>query len=308
MNNREEVIASIKVMRVQEATAYAIAPDYLHQHQPPINVMMGPLIPKSIPVDAECRFKMAEWKHQVVDFCKFQRETVAISMSYLDRFLASPSGNEARNNRKIFQLAAMASLYTAIKVNEPEAVDPKTIAGLSRGAHNKEEVETMERQIIGAIDWRLHPPTALAFCHCFFALLPDMETDKRETVLKLATFQTEVAVSDYFFVGINPSTIAFAAIVNAFQSLNNKDDIKALQKLATTVGIDLKSKELLDVKNMLFQSMVLSPSSPKCIKLPLPSTRTAGSNTLNEAHHVSPRGVHHATMNYKVCIAVNSEF
>mmetsp|Transcript_34041 Transcript_34041/g.81834 ORF Transcript_34041/g.81834 Transcript_34041/m.81834 type:complete len:103 (+) Transcript_34041:2860-3168(+) len=30
------------------------------------------------PVDEDCRVKMCEWCYQVVDFCKFRRETVGI--------------------------------------------------------------------------------------------------------------------------------------------------------------------------------------------------------------------------------------
>ena len=210
----QEIIDTIKVMRMQEVTVYAVASDYLHQHQPQVDAMRGPINSKGLSVDADCRFKMAEWKRQVVDFCKFQRETVAISMSYLDRFLASPGGVDARHNRKIYQLASMAALYTAIKVNEPEAVDPKTVAGLSRGAHTEEQVEDMERQILFSIDWRLHPPTALAFC-ISLSLTSWTFFDDRSMPITLANecsaWMSTVASSDWIAL-----TIAAKAIVEGF--------------------------------------------------------------------------------------------
>ena len=299
MLRNQEIVDTIKVMRMQEVNVYAVASDYLHQHQPQVDAMRGPINSKGLSVDADCRFKMAEWKRQVVDFCKFQRETVAISMSYLDRFLASPGGVDARYNRKIYQLASMAALYTAIKVNEPEAVDPKTVAGLSRGAHTEEQVEDMERQILFSIDWRLHPPTALAFCIHFLAVLPEMETDKKESVFALAKIQTELSVSDYFYVGVDPSTIAFASIVNAFQSLDATVDIQALHSLATVIGIDLSSKKVHEVKEKLFDAVVLtSPSSvPTTLAVTNVLTKTVESNR-SSAGYVSPRGVNQQTTNY----------
>jgi hypothetical protein len=295
MNTSQDILASLLVMRMQEETSYAIAPDYLHQHQPPVNIAKGPLGTTGLPVDAECRFKMAEWKHQVIDFCKFQRETAAISMSYLDRFLATPGGVEARNNRKIFQLAAMACLYTSIKINEPEAVDPKTVAGLSRGAHTEQQVEAMERKILGTLDWRLHPPTALSFCHSFLALLPQLVDEEKEAVLELAKFQTELAVSEYYFVGTNPSTIAFAAIVNAFQSLNTKIDVNALEELAEKTGINLCSKKVHEVKEKLYQSIILTSVMPTNSIALNAMSKTVERNRASPGH-VSPRGVNHEAM------------
>ena len=295
MNTNQDILDSLQIMRLQEETSYAIAQNYLHQHQPPVHTAKGPLGTTGTPVDAECRFKMAEWKQQVIDFCKFQRETAAISMSYLDRFLASPEGLEARNNRKVFQLAAMACLYTSIKINEPEAVDPKTVAGLSRGAHSEQQVEVMERKILGALDWRLHPPTALSFCHSFLALLPELLGEDKEAVLELTKLQTELAVSEYYFVGTNPSTIAFAAIVNAFQSLNTKTDISALKELAEKMGINLCSRRVHEVKEKLYQSVILSSVTPTNSIALNAMSKTVERNRTSPGH-VSPRGVHHDVM------------
>jgi hypothetical protein len=295
MNDSGDMLATIQVMRMQEESNYAISPNYLDQHQPPADSLRGPLGFTGLPVDAECRFKMAEWKHQVVDFCKFQRETSEISMSFLDRFLSSPAGWEARNNRKVFQLAAMACLYTSIKLNEPEAVDPKTVAGLSRGAHSEEQVEAMERKILFALDWKLNPPTALSFCHNFLALLTELSAEQKEAVLEVAKFQTELAVSEYYFVGTNPSTIAFAAIVNAFQSLNIKIDVSTLENLAEKSWINLCSRKVHEVKEKLYQSVILTSVMPTN-SLALNAMHKTMERNLSSPGHISPRGVNQKTM------------
>jgi lipoyl(octanoyl) transferase len=48
----------------------------------------------------------------VIDHFDFSREVVSVSIHYLDRFLAA-----FPVNKKTFQLAAMTTLYLAIKVN-----------------------------------------------------------------------------------------------------------------------------------------------------------------------------------------------
>ena len=74
-----DVVDRIAFMRQQEETTYNVR-DYLAE-----SVKVRKLASK--PVDEDCRVKMCEWCYQVVDFCKFRRETVGIGMSYLDRYL-----------------------------------------------------------------------------------------------------------------------------------------------------------------------------------------------------------------------------
>lgn len=182
----ESVLATIEAMRKQEETGYR-AYDYLHQQVPPFSSMNGPQNTEA-PVDVDCRFRMSEWCYQIVDFCKFKRETVAISMSFLDRLLCTPAGLEIFLDRSLFQLAAMTALYTAVKIHEPEAMEPTLIASLSRGAYNKEQVEAMEFKMMNAIQWRLNPPTAIAFVHELLDLIPSslINGDAKAAVIDLA--------------------------------------------------------------------------------------------------------------------------
>lgn len=248
----DDALASIEAMRMQEENGYRTE-DYMMHAEPEIASCNGP----QQPVDADCRSKMSEWCFQVVDFCKFNRETVAIAMSYLDRFLTTPEGSEALNDRKIFQLAAMTSLYTAIKIHEPEAMEPKIVASLSRGAYTEEEVTDMERTILMAIKWRMNPPTAIAFVHHFMALMPaDIITEtERVGALELAKFQTELAVNAYEFVGINSSTIAFAALSNALQCSGNATgfDYEFLTTTAKVANLNVESMG--DVQDRLYSAV-----------------------------------------------------
>ena len=218
----ECVLDTVEAMRRQEETGYRTH-DYLHQQvpvEPSINQPQQATL-LGAPVDAECRFRMTEWCYQIVDFCKFKRETVAVSMSYLDRFLASTAGREILLDRSKFQLAAMAALYTAIKIHEPEAMEPGLIASLSRGAYNKEQIEAMEFAMLNAIQWRVNPPTAISFVHLYLDLIPNtvIHQEARDAIIDLAKYQTELAVSDHAFIPVNASFIALAAILNALESM-----------------------------------------------------------------------------------------
>ena len=111
-------------------------------------------------VDGECRAQMAAWCYQVVDFCHFRRETAAIAMSYMDRFM---SISNQTDDRSYYRLACMSSLYLAVKIHEASAMDPQFVAKLSHGAYAPKDIERMENVLLKALQWRVNPPTAMAF-------------------------------------------------------------------------------------------------------------------------------------------------
>jgi hypothetical protein len=245
----EDIASTIKAMRQQEASYQCL--DYLR----PKSLMQRlkrPHAGTTPPVDAECRFKMAEWCYQVVDVCKFNRETVAIAMSYLDRYMSTQvAESPALDDRKVFQLIAMTCLYTAIKIHEPEAMEPRIIAQLSRGA---EQVTDMELAILNAIQWRMNPPTTLSFN--FLALLPEtmMSSNGRDTVYELAKFQAESGIHEYSLVTVDASTVATSSIINALETVpcSKTMDIKMI--LATKVSlIDVESRLVTATQDKLYE-------------------------------------------------------
>lgn len=89
------------------------------------------------------REKICEWSYQVIDHFDFNREIVAVSLSYLDRYLSSRPVN-----RKVFQLAAMTSLYLAIKLYEPTKMRMTSFIELSRGYFRPEHISAMEEAVL----------------------------------------------------------------------------------------------------------------------------------------------------------------
>ena len=208
-----EVADRIRAMRKQEQTTYFCS-DYLKENERELRRAKKP-------VDEECRVKMCEWCYQVVDFCKFRRETVSISMSFLDRFLASPKGRYALFDRKDYQLVAMTTLYMAIKLHEPLEMETSLLADLSRGAYTELEITLMEQSILDALNWRIQGPTILSFVQHFLALLPNSVNPSVSTaIMDYARFQTELSTPCYGLVTVPQSELALAAILNAVEGID----------------------------------------------------------------------------------------
>jgi hypothetical protein len=275
----EEILEMIQVMRQKEETTYSTR-DWLSE--------ANHLSPLCLDVDRACRSKMCAWSYQVVDFCNFQRETVEMSLNYLDRYLLTPIGARALCNRNIFQLAAMTSLYTAVKIHESEAMDPKLVSSLSRGAYTPQEVEAMEHEILTAIQWSVNPPTALSFVRQFLNLIPReaMDEEMRANVYDIARFQTEIAAKEYDFMWIKPSVTGFCSFINALDSMEL--DAKFVRRISAllvqVIGLDMDSSMFTDAQNYFYQAVLRQPvstTSSACHS-------SSANHTLTDPHPDSP--------------------
>jgi hypothetical protein len=239
----EQTLETIQAMRFQEENAYCVS-DYLPQ-RPPVNCALD------TPVDASCRFVMAKWCCEIADFCKYKRETVAVAMNCLDRFMASSVGQQILLDRNLYQLACMTALYSSVKIHEQEAMDPILISSLSRGVHSPKAVEEMEAKMLEAIQWRVNPPTAMSFVRCMMDLVPSntVGAAEREMVTEIAKFQVELTLNEYNFATFRASAIAFASLLNSLESLSNDSTFFANfeSTVARSVGIDINSVRLLRI-------------------------------------------------------------
>jgi len=292
----DSILDTLHAMRRQEEAGYAVPANFLNQqqqeqHDPAVSgAPLGPLN-----VDPECRSKMASWCYQVVDFCKFRRETVEIAMNFLDRYLTTPAGMAALVDRKAYQLAAMTSLYTAVKIHEPEAMDPKLVSNLSRGTYSPEQIETMEASLLAALQWKLNPPTALSFARLFLDLIPsDMLNEGiRQTAYEITKYQTELSVSEYEMVGVRSSTIALCSLMNSFESVNM--DAKVLGQigyvLSQAVGTDMHNDDqIFLVQNWLYEAVIRQPAAGITFANAAPDSRPAKFSR-RSSFEVSPRSV-----------------
>jgi hypothetical protein len=245
-----DVADRIHVMRLQEESTYKHI-DYFNQelHEAP---------PAA---DENCRENMARWCYEVIALYKLRRETVAISMSYLDRFMATPEGAVALLDNNIYQLAAITTLYMAIKLFEPGMVELSWLSKeLVDGRYMEAEFIEMEIKILHALNWHMHDPTPASFVNHLLALLPkaaqSVNTALMAAIIDYSLYQTEIAVFDYKLETQNASSIAIAALANAFSyigshflPMNTIDDF--LCAITTTTGVKIYSYRIANVRYRL---------------------------------------------------------
>lgn len=226
-----EITERFDVLKRQESTTYACC-DYLAKWK---RAAERSDCPQVLPQNAATgitevwREKICEWSYEVIDYFEFNREVVAVSLSFLDRYLANRIVN-----KKSFQLVAMTTLYLAIKLYEHGNVAISSFTELSRGNFTVGEIERMEMTIIRELNWYLHPPTSLSFCRSFLTFFP-MDIASRELkhdIAEMMRFLCELSVCDYWFVTHKRSSIALAAVTIAVE--------KHLHDKLQDVGVFLK--------------------------------------------------------------------
>ena len=237
--NITEVADRLKSMRLQEDKSY-FCTDYLKQISSP-NM-----------IDKICRNKMLVWCLKGADFGLCRRETVVISMSYLDRFLSSgtPRATNAIKNRKDYQLASVTALYMAIKLFDPLKMSTADLVILCEKSFAAIDFAQMELDILSALNWHVHGPTVLSFIEHFLAFVPSTWSNTvRETLIHKSKQYTEITLGDYYFVTQKPSTIAFVIVYNSLKNissdqLNKADRLSFLSRIANSSKIDLWSHEI----------------------------------------------------------------
>ncbi|GAX27568.1 hypothetical protein FisN_13Hh346 [Fistulifera solaris] len=191
-----------------------------------------PTLSASDAPDGTCRDKMLTWFFEIVNYFKYNKETVEIALNYLDRYEC--------NDRLEYQLTCMTALYTAVKIHERTALHPKLVASLSQGQFTEQDVIQQERKLLHHLQWRLHPPTTLAFVREFLSWVP---AEQRKMVYELAQVQLQHA---WRLPRVVPSyTWAYAAVLNALESLH----------LPCCCSIDMDCDDVVQTQAILYKAI-----------------------------------------------------
>jgi hypothetical protein len=195
-------------------------------------------------IDEYCREQIVEWSFRVVDYFRIDREVVVLSLSLLDRFLAI-----CQCDRSTFKLAATTTLHLAVKLLHPcKLGELGILSDLSRGEFDMNDVALMEKHILDSLNWKLHAPTSIAFAtlllEFFFSSQNiDMSPTDVDDLYDISSFFTELAVCDYYFVGLTPSMIAIASIVNALEGMFGPDNKITSRILKTASKLNMYKQE-----------------------------------------------------------------
>ena len=208
--NETSVAESLAVMVQKETTVYNKRYDYLG----------NPSCAQGI-VSEDDRTKMVDWCYKVVDTCQLERETVAIAMDLVDRFLSNESSTAAMDvlgDRIQFQLLSLTALYVSIKISQKIALGSDFFSVISRELYPIQDIEAMELVLLKELAWCISPPTCVQISYHIVSLISTQVTfDKNAwaAILDEVDHQAEHAVRHYDFVTQRPSTVAMAAIFNA---------------------------------------------------------------------------------------------
>jgi hypothetical protein len=177
------------------------------------------------PQAEDWRRKICQWGFRVIDHFRLDREVVCAGMNLFDRFLVrynrgmietSTGCNcpSCRRDSRTYQLAAMTSLYLAIKMHTDTGSDEESarrkrfrlssFVELSRGQFGQDDICTMELQILQTLQWKVHPVTPMTFVSYYLTLLPRRELMPRaarasyqlvqHVLTELSRYLTELAV------------------------------------------------------------------------------------------------------------------
>jgi hypothetical protein len=216
---KDVVLDRLQAMMVQESSSYHYE-SYFPPHWTSIQIQ------ESHRINMAWREKICQWSYSVVDHFDLPREVVAISLGFFDRYLATRADHPHSNSGNLALLASLTTLHIAIKVHAPVDIKLSTLASLSRGQFGPQHIEQMEWQIMGALGWKLHPPTLFAFVSYFLMLfhnepvcsIPPVHHAVRKELFEVAIYMAELSVCDSYFVPFPASVVAMAALSNVMDN------------------------------------------------------------------------------------------
>lgn len=205
----QDVLDIVSTMLRQESTTYR-RQDYL-------STRLRSKVEDEV-IDGSWRQRIIEWMYGVVDHCNFRRESVAVATHFLD--LSACRG--LVHCRRDFQLVAMTSLMLSIKLNDSTSVKLDSMVKLGRGLFNENDVVSMEREMLNALDWHVHPPTPVCFMRQLLRLLPpETSAIARYMIIEVTRFISEVSACLYKFIRYSSSSMALAAIIIAMERIDD---------------------------------------------------------------------------------------
>lgn len=212
-------------MMQKEITTYTSG-DYLHQQ-----VLDNQ--DDTIMITESDRLIIVDWCYSVADTCKLDRETVAVAMEMVDRFLSKPSrlAYHVLHDRDQFQLLVITAMYLTIKTAQSVVHGCDFVASTSKGTYCMEDIEAMEINLLQGLSWHICAPTSMQMAHYILSLLLphlDIEESMWALILDEIKYQTEHAVRDYNLSIYRQSTVAVAAIMISLEHIGKQDSTTIL--------------------------------------------------------------------------------
>ena len=165
---------------------------------------------------------MFDWSCSVLNTYNIHDKSgvLALGFSLLDRFVAHEirSAEKSKDaepiNRDDLQLFSMTALYLSVKLMEGHKLPVSALVAMSRGFYKAADIVGVEHEILTALKWRLHAPTAIGYCRLMWDLWPlSSGQGKRAEHEMLCAALTEVATANISFLSFKSINVAVASMV-----------------------------------------------------------------------------------------------
>ncbi|KAG6434752.1 hypothetical protein SASPL_106394 [Salvia splendens] len=184
------------------------------------------------PTPNPTREQVVQWMLRVVAYYSFSPLTALLAVTYLDRFL------HRCDKPWMFQLAAVASLSLAAKVDEtdvPLLLDFQVEEPIY--VFQPKNIQKMEILILSTLEWKMNLVTPFSFLDYLARRLGLNEHLCRDFLTRCERLILSV-VTDSRFMGYLPSTMATATMVHVIASIEPSIDLEQQDRLLGILGIN----------------------------------------------------------------------
>jgi len=165
---------------------------------------------KQVDITYGMRSILVDWMVEVAEEYKLDRETLCLSVSYVDRFLSLMAVARGK-----LQLVGAAAMFIASKYEEIYPPEVTEFVYITDNTYTKKQVLQMERMILRALSFDIASPTVNWFT---LALLNDLQAGERTS--SLAMYLVELSMLDgERFLKYLPSVISTSCVCFAHHTL-----------------------------------------------------------------------------------------
>lgn len=191
------------------------------------------------------REKVTQWCYDVADHLNESREVVYVAMNMLDRYIAVTSA-EAFSDKVAYELAAITSLFLAIRVSGSNTLEVPDLLQMSRAGVQVKDIVSTGTAMLEALSWEHKLITPTDFIKAMLSTQASMEHSKAVSILELSSYMVEISVCDQYFVGVQASKVAFASMMNVLKrnELDGVTSSQFLQCIHEATGMSPDSPEI----------------------------------------------------------------
>eukprot|EP00761_Pharyngomonas_kirbyi_P014151 gb/GECH01014181.1/.p1 GENE.gb/GECH01014181.1/~~gb/GECH01014181.1/.p1 ORF type:complete len:363 (+),score=56.19 gb/GECH01014181.1/:1-1089(+) len=182
-------------------------------------------------INSRMRAILVDWLNEVAQEYSLKRETLHLTVNFLDRFLSRRPVSRDR-----LQLVGITCMLIASKYSEINPPSIEEFVYITDSAYSRLEVIAMESMILKKLKFELTAVTAIDFLPRY---LQCASVDNHHTVINLAHYLCELCLLDYEMVGVPPSKVAACAVCLALHTVSLPAWNSAMQHYTGYDGPDL---------------------------------------------------------------------